>query len=74
MTVLEMHAVQRVGPADFATGADIRTLGLLNALKHVDIRTDSAGPVEDGVPHPHAFEFTTVEPKQTSTSTITCTR
>ena len=71
--VLEMHVVERVGPADFATGADIRTFGLLRALKHIDIRTDAAGPVEAGVPHPHAFEFTNTEPKRTKHVTITWT-
>ena len=71
--VLEMHVVQRVGSADYATGADIRTYGLLRALKHVDIRTDAAGPVEAGVPQPHAFEFTTVEPKRTKHVTLTWT-
>lgn len=63
--VLTMQVVERAGPADFATGADIQTFGLLKALKHVDIRTDAAGPVEAGVPHPHRFEFTTVEKKRT---------
>jgi hypothetical protein len=71
--VLEMHVVERVGPADYATGADIRTYGLLRALKHIDIRTDAAGPVEAGVPHPHAFEFTNTEPKRTKHVTITWT-
>jgi hypothetical protein len=71
--VMEMHVVQRVGPADYATGADIRTYGLLRALKHVDIRTDATGPVEAGVPHPRAFEFTTVEPKRTKHVTLTWT-
>jgi len=71
--VLEMHVVQRIGPADYATGADIRTYGLLRALKHVDIRTDAAGPVEAGVPHPRAFEFTNTEPKRTKHVTITWT-
>ena len=71
--VLEMHVVERVGPTDFATGADIRTFGLLRALKHIDIRTDAAGPVEAGVPHPHAFEFTNTEPKRTKHVTITWT-
>ena len=71
--VLTMTVVERVGAADYATGADIQTYGLLKALKHVDIRTDAAGPVEAGVPHPHAFEFTTFEGKKTKHVTITWT-
>jgi Protein of unknown function (DUF3108) len=71
--VLTMTVVERVGPTDFATGADIRTFGLLRALKHIDIRTDAAGAVEGGVPHPHAFEFTNTEPKRTKHVTITWT-
>jgi hypothetical protein len=71
--VLTMQVVERVGTADFATGADIQTYGLLKALKHVDIRTDAAGPVEGGVPHPHAFEFTTFEKKHTKHVTLTWT-
>jgi hypothetical protein len=71
--VLTMEVVERAGPADFATGADIRTYGLLKALKHVDIRTDAAGPVEAGTPHPRAFEFTTFEKKRTKHVTLTWT-
>ena len=71
--VLTMQVVERVGTADFATGADIETYGLLKALKHVDIRADAAGPVEAGVPHPHAFEFTTFEKKHTKHVTMTWT-
>jgi hypothetical protein len=74
MKVLSMTAVERVGGADFATGAVIKTFGLLRALKHVDITTDATGPVEDGVPHPHAFEFTTIEPKRTKHVTLTWTK
>jgi len=71
--VLTMTVVERVGVADYATGADIQTFGLLRALKHVDIRADAAGPVEAGVPHPRAFEFTTFEGKKTKHVTITWT-
>jgi hypothetical protein len=71
--VLTMTVVERVGASDFATGADIRTFGLLRALKHVDIRTDAAGPVEAGTPHPRAFEFINTEPKRTKHVTITWT-
>jgi hypothetical protein len=71
--VLTMTVVERVGAADYATGADIQTFGLLKALKHVDIRTDAAGPVEAGVPHPRAFEFTTFERKKTKHVTLTWT-
>jgi hypothetical protein len=74
MKVLSMTAVERAGAGDWATGAVIQTYGLLRALKHVDIRTDSTGPVEGGVPHPRAFEFTTVEPKRTKHVTITWTK
>ncbi len=73
MKVLTMDVVERAGPAAYATGADIRTFGLLRALKHVDIRTDAAGPVEGGVPHPQAFEFTNTEPKRTKHVTLTWT-
>jgi hypothetical protein len=71
--VLAMQVVERVGPADYATGAEIQTFGLLRALKHVDIRTDAAGPVEGGVPHPRAFEFTTYERQKTKHVTLTWT-
>jgi hypothetical protein len=73
MKVLTMTAVERAGATDWATGAVIQTFGLLRTLKHVDIRTSSTGPVEGGVPHPRAFEFTTVEPKRTKHVTITWT-
>jgi hypothetical protein len=72
--VLTMQVVERAGPADYATGADIRTYGILKALKHVDIRTDAAGPVEAGVPQPHAFEFTTFEKKRANHVTLTWTK
>jgi hypothetical protein len=71
--VMVMTVVERVGPSDFATGADIQTYGLLKALKHVDIRTDAAGPVEAGVPHPRTFEFTTFEDKKTKHVSMTWT-
>ena len=74
MKVLTMDVVERAGPADYATGADIRTYGLLKALKHVDIRTDAAGPVDAGVPSPRAFEFTTYEKKRTKHVTLTWTK
>jgi len=74
MKVLTMNAVERAGATDFATGAVIQTFGLLRTLKHVDIRTDSTGPIEGGVPHPRAFEFTTVEPKRTKHVTMTWTQ
>ena len=71
--VLAMNVVERVGPNDYATGADIQTYGLLRALKHIDIRADAAGPVEAGVPHPRAFEFTTFEKKRAKHVTLTWT-
>lgn len=73
LKVLTMDVVERAGPADYATGADIKTFGLLRALKHVDIRADAAGPVEAGALHPRAFEFTTTEPKRTKHVTLTWT-
>jgi hypothetical protein len=73
MKVLELRVVERAGPADYATGADIRTYGLLRALKHVDIRADAAGPVEDGVLHPRAFAFTNFERKKTRRVALTWT-
>jgi hypothetical protein len=71
--VLTMTVVERVGPSDYATGAEIKTFGLLRAFKPVDIRTDAAGPVEAGVPHPHAFEFTVFERNKTKHVTMTWT-
>jgi hypothetical protein len=73
MKVLTMQVVEKAGPADYATGADIRTYGLLRVLKHVDIRTDAAGPVEAGLPRPRAFEFTTFERRKTKHVTLTWT-
>jgi len=71
--VLTMTVVERAGPADYATGAEIKTFGLLRAFKPVDISTDAAGPVEAGAPHPRAFEFTTFERSKTKHVTMTWT-
>jgi hypothetical protein len=71
--VLAMQVVERAGPDDYATGAEIQTYGLLRALKHVDIRTDAAGPVEAGVPRPRAFEFTNFEKQRSKHVTLTWT-
>jgi hypothetical protein len=71
MKVLTMNVVERARAGDYATGADIQTWGLLKALKHVDIRADAAGPVEAGLPHPHAFEFTSFEKKRAKHVTLT---
>jgi hypothetical protein len=74
MKVLTMRVVERAGAADYATGADIQTYGLLKALKHVDIQTDAAGPVEAGRPRPRAFEFTTFERRKAKHVTLTWTQ
>lgn len=71
--VLTLTVVERARAGDYATGADIRTFGLLRALKHVDIRADAAGPVEAGLPNPHAFEFTSFEKKRAKHVTLTWT-
>jgi hypothetical protein len=73
MKVLEMRAVQRAGVSDYASGADIRTFGLLRALKPVDIQTDAAGPLEAGLPHPRAFEFTVLQRHKAKHVTLTWT-
>jgi hypothetical protein len=73
MKVLEMRAVQHAGAADYASSAAINTYGLLRSLKPVDIQTDASGPLEAGLPRPHAFEFTVVQRHKTKHVTLTWT-
>jgi hypothetical protein len=55
--VLALHVVEQAGSARFDTRAEMHSYGILRAFKRIDIRTASGGPVEDGLPRVHTFDF-----------------
>ena len=71
--VLDLHAVERAGRTDFASHAETHSFGILRALKLIDLTTDAAGPVGEGVPQPRVFSFVSVEKKKTKRVTLTWT-
>src|SRR5690242_10398261 len=55
--VLALHVVELAGPSRFDTHAEMHSYGLLRAFKRIDIRTVAEGPVENGAPRGHSFDF-----------------
>jgi hypothetical protein len=71
--VLDLHAVERAGRADFASHAETHSFGILRALKLIDLTTDATGPVGEGVPQPRVFSFVSNEKKKVKRVTLTWT-
>jgi len=69
--VLVLRVVERAGPDDFSTTAEMKSYGLLRVFKLIDIHTSAQGPVAAGEPQPRDFAFTAVDRRRVRHAALT---